>query len=133
MSLMSSGGALSKDTQLFLSTVMAPMMQGELTGLGRLGSGLITLRLRLDGDLWNDGDHDPKPLAAGKCGRPRAIHRGQADRCVVTSFHIRGCLSIAKDQPDLGYLSTNTPPQGELWLRGPNVFQGYVQSVWGQD
>ncbi|ORY30337.1 hypothetical protein BCR39DRAFT_148581 [Naematelia encephala] len=52
------GGALSKQTQLFLSTVLAPMMQ---------------------------------------------------------------------DQPELGYLTSKTPSQGEIWLRGPNIFQGYFK------
>lgn len=33
----------------------------------------------------------------------------------------------AIDQPELGYLSTNTPPQGEVWLRGPNIFKGYFE------
>lgn len=30
------------------------------------------------------------------------------------------------DQPELGYTTRNSPPQGEIWIRGPNVFKGCV-------
>jgi long-chain acyl-CoA synthetase len=31
---------------------------------------------------------------------------------------------MGADYVEAGYLSSNDPPQGEVWLRGPNVFQG---------
>jgi hypothetical protein len=31
------------------------------------------------------------------------------------------------DVPDLGYVSSSDPPQGEIWLRGANIFKGWVQ------
>lgn len=33
-------------------------------------------------------------------------------------------LSI--DQPETGYLGSNDPPQGEIQIRGGNVFKGFV-------
>ncbi|KAL9131594.1 MAG: hypothetical protein Q9175_006721 [Cornicularia normoerica] len=32
------------------------------------------------------------------------------------------------DFPDAGYLASNNPPQGEIWIRGPPVFQGYFEN-----
>ena len=31
------------------------------------------------------------------------------------------------DAPEAGYFSTNNPPQGEIYLRGPAIFKGYYK------
>lgn len=39
---------------------------------------------------------------------------------------ITGCIEIKLvDFADAGYFSTNNPPQGEVWIRGPAVTEGY--------
>ena len=32
------------------------------------------------------------------------------------------------DFPDAGYFASSNPPQGEIWIRGPPVFQGYFDN-----
>ncbi|CAD6570100.1 MAG: long-chain fatty acid-CoA ligase [Tremellales sp. Tagirdzhanova-0007] len=88
------GGALSHSTQLFLSTVMAPVMQGY--GLTETcGMTAITTQA-----FWQIGN-------VGVLGPSTELK--------------------LVDQPALGYVSSSSPPQGEIWLRGPNVFQGYFK------
>jgi long-chain acyl-CoA synthetase len=40
-----------------------------------------------------------------------------------------GCIEIKLvDFPDAGYLTKSTPPQGEVWIRGDSVMQGYYEN-----
>jgi long-chain acyl-CoA synthetase len=40
---------------------------------------------------------------------------------VVTSIEAK-----LVDVPELGYFTSNTPPRGEVWLRGPSITSGYL-------
>ncbi|KAK6375747.1 long-chain fatty acid-CoA ligase [Exophiala oligosperma] len=41
---------------------------------------------------------------------------------------IVGCAELKLvDFPDAGYFSTNEPPQGEIWIRGDSVANGYLE------
>ena len=40
---------------------------------------------------------------------------------------IPGCIEVKLvDFPDAGYHATNNPPQGEIWIRGGSVTDGYL-------
>lgn len=42
---------------------------------------------------------------------------------------IPACIEIKLvDFPDAGYYSTNSRPQGEIWIRGHSVVEGYYQN-----
>ena len=114
------GGNLSKETQKFLGTVLAPMMQGEsaimkglIAGYGLTETcGMATITTP---DFWLPG-------SVGTLGPSCEMKlAGESARCAVSG------VMLTIDQPELGYISTAKPPQGEIWLRGPNVFKGYFK------
>ncbi|GAA5852553.1 hypothetical protein JCM8547_002540 [Rhodosporidiobolus lusitaniae] len=56
------------------------------------------------------------------CLLPPEFHQYQTVGCPVPSCEIK-----LVDVEDAGYRSTNTPPQGEIWIRGPSVTKGYYK------
>ncbi|KAK6905634.1 hypothetical protein I203_106464 [Kwoniella mangroviensis CBS 8507] len=85
----SGGGALSLDTQKFLSTVLVQLIQGY--GLTET-CGMATICTPQFSPMGSVGVIGPS------------------------------CEVKLQDYPDAGYLSSNRPPQGEIMLRGPNVY-----------
>lgn len=41
---------------------------------------------------------------------------------------VPSCEIKLVDFAEAGYFATNTPPQGEVWIRGPSVSKGYGES-----
>jgi len=87
------GGAISTETQRFISLAITPMINGY--GLTETcGMGAIT-----DPGAWTDE-------AVGE---------------VTGSVELK-----LVDYADAGYHATNNPPQGEVWIRGAAVTEGYL-------
>ncbi|BGP14781.1 hypothetical protein JCM10213_001852 [Rhodosporidiobolus nylandii] len=68
------------------------------------------------------------------CLLPPEFHAYHTVGCPVPSCEIK-----LVDVEDAGYKSTNTPPQGEIWIRGPSVTKGYykredlTKEAWTED
>lgn len=92
---MSGGGPLAKDTQRFISMVIAPLISGygltETSGLGALNDPLA----------WTVDAHGDIP-------------------CSIEEKLV--------DFAEAGYYTSNNPPQGELWVRGAPVTDGYYEN-----
>ncbi|KAH8698221.1 hypothetical protein GQ44DRAFT_718305 [Phaeosphaeriaceae sp. PMI808] len=92
---MNGGGPLARDTQIFMSMTLAPIITGygltETSGMGALNDPLA----------WTVDAH------------------GDIPACVEEKL---------VDFAEAGYLTSNDPPQGELWIRGPSVTQGYYDN-----
>lgn len=91
----SGGGPLAKDTQRFISMVIAPLISGygltETCGAGALNDPLA----------WTADAH------------------GDIS-CSVEEKLV--------DFPEAGYYTSQNPPRGELWIRGPAVTAGYYDN-----
>ncbi|KAI5795496.1 hypothetical protein DFH27DRAFT_484349 [Peziza echinospora] len=89
------GGPIAKETQIFLSMVIAPMICGYgLTETSAMGT--LT-----DPEQWN----------------------------VDTNGTIVGSAMIKLvDYAEAGYLTSNNPEQGEIWIKGESVCAGYFNN-----
>jgi hypothetical protein len=72
-------------------------------------------------DLWNDEHQHARLQKAWDCRRVGPFHGMQAARRVISRVDSK---VLMVDVPDLGYVSSSDPPQGEIWLRGANIFKG---------
>jgi len=92
---MCGGGPISKETQRFISMVIAPMIIGygltETSAMGAL----------MDPLAWTDSAMGGPPASA---------------EVKLVDF------------PDAGYYSTNTPAQGEIWVRSGGNSSGYLDN-----
>ncbi|RJE27495.1 long-chain-fatty-acid--CoA ligase [Aspergillus sclerotialis] len=92
---MSGGGPIARDTQIFISMTICPLISGYgLTETGGMGALNDPLAMTFDahGDI------------------PASIEEKLVD------------------YPDAGYFTTNSPPQGELCIRGPSVTTQYYEN-----
>ncbi|KAL2369368.1 long-chain acyl-CoA synthetase [Blastomyces gilchristii SLH14081] len=93
--VMNGAGPISKETQEFISLVIAPMV---------IGYGLTeTCAMTSVSDPWGWR--------------------------YETLGDIPGCVEIKLvDFPEAGYFTKSTPPQGEIWIRGNSVMEGYYEN-----
>ena len=82
------------------------------------------------------GRHPPSCLDAVRgCRLSRPLDRDQGESHVKQVEHRHGHWLMVMippviqlvDAKEAGYLSTNNPPQGEIYLRGPSVTGGYFK------
>ncbi|PGH13502.1 hypothetical protein AJ79_03632 [Helicocarpus griseus UAMH5409] len=93
--VMNGAGPIAKETQEFMSLVIAPMV---------IGYGLTeTAAMTSVSDPWGWREE--------------------------TLGDIPGCIEIKLvDFPDAGYFTKSSPPQGEVWIRGNSVMEGYYNN-----
>lgn len=48
--------------------------------------------------------------------------------CGVTGPPVPSVEIKLVDVPEMNYLSSNSPPQGEIWIRGPSITRGYYKN-----
>ncbi|QSS48670.1 acyl-CoA synthetase [Histoplasma capsulatum var. duboisii H88] len=93
--VMNGAGPIARETQEFISLVVAPMV---------IGYGLTeTSAMASVSDPWG--------------------------WCHETLGDIPGCVEVKLvDFPEAGYYTKSTPPQGEIWVRGNSIMEGYYKN-----
>lgn len=99
------GSGLSEETQRFICAAICPVASGY--------------------GLTETSAYIPIPsfvmVSMGALSNPAAWdygYTGPLEICIEAKL---------VDVPDLGYYSSNKPPQGELLLRGPTITSGYLE------
>lgn len=106
--LFNGGGAVSRNTQTFLNTALVQMIQGEYSAAQK-GTWLIVGYGLTESTAMAAILH-PSWAVVGAVGGP------------VPAAEVK-----LVDATELKYFSTNSPPQGEIWVRGPAIFKGYFK------
>jgi long-chain acyl-CoA synthetase len=108
------GAAISRDTQDFLTTALVPIIQGSVIPFPLT----LTRKLRFVTFIGYGMTE-----SCGMCAiLPPELIQYESVGLPVPSIEIK-LLDVA----DAGYLSSNTPPQGEVCIRGPSVLKGYYK------
>lgn len=110
-----------------MSTVLAPIIQGEFQ-LSEQRERVLILGYGLTETCGMTTINTQDFKRHGTVGV-----LGPSTECKLQGqFHSHMCSGILmSDVPDLGYVTSSDPPQGEIWLRGANIFKGYdPTSTW---
>ena len=113
---LSGGAAISRDTQEFLTTALVTIIQGSVTHFTFVS--LLTWKLRFVTFIGYGMTE-----SCGMCAiLPPELMRYESVGLPVPSIEIK-----LLDVVDAGYLASNTPPQGEVCIRGDSVLKGYYK------
>jgi long-chain acyl-CoA synthetase len=111
---LSGGASISPDTQEFLTTALVTVIQGSVT------LSLLTWEKKL---RFVSFVGYGMTESCGMCAiLPPELMRYESVGLPVPSIEIK-----LLDVVDAGYLTSNTPPQGEVCIRGPSVLNGYYK------
>jgi long-subunit acyl-CoA synthetase (AMP-forming) len=109
------GAPISLETQKFLSVCLGPILNGfGMTESGKLVFFKNKIRVMV---LYTNC------LLVGMC----AIMTPEHFTLGSVGGPVPCCEIKLVDIPDANYLSTNEKPQGEIWVRGSSVAQGYFK------
>lgn len=108
---LSGGAPISRETQEFLSIALVMVLQGY----GMTESCAMCGEYRPSSSNSPKSDSRPSPAIL-----PPDFHQYGTVGVPVPSCEIK-----LIDVPEANYFSTNTPPQGEILIRGPSITKGY--------
>ena len=112
---LSGGAAISRDTQEFLTTALVTIIQGSVTHFLCV---IVDVKIKFVTFIGYGMTE-----SCGMCAiLPPELMRYESVGLPVPSIEIK-----LLDVVDAGYLASNTPPQGEVCIRGDSVLKGYYK------